>query len=125
VYCVVYEIAAPAEMYHQVHAEVNRRLGDQPAVGMLTHLGLTTDSGFQVIEVWETREDCERFSTAYVAPAIATVAPEGPADQPPPREPEVLGLQIGPAGASLAAETASMVPGARSAEVDKPAEMPS
>lgn len=57
---VVFDVPAPVEVYDTMHAAVLERMGtDVP--GLLVHLARATDGGFQVIDVWESREDCDRY----------------------------------------------------------------
>jgi hypothetical protein len=80
-YGFVQDVPAPIEMYDAVHAEIARRMTG-PVEGMLFHLGRATGTGFQVIEVWESKEQCDRYAAEVVEPAIAAVsggqAPSGP-----------------------------------------------
>ena len=68
-YGVVIDVPAPIEMYDQVHAEVQRRVTG-PLDGFLCHIGRPTPAGFQVIEVWETKEQSDRYNEQYVGPVI-------------------------------------------------------
>jgi hypothetical protein len=68
-YGVVIDIAAPVEVYDEVHAELQRRITG-PLDGFLFHVARPTAGGFQVIEVWETKEQCDRYNEEYVTPAI-------------------------------------------------------
>ena len=56
---VITDVSAPVEFYDTVHAAMLERIG--PAVdGLLLHLARPTAGGFQVIVVWESREEWER-----------------------------------------------------------------
>ena len=81
-YAFVMDVPASIELYDALHAEVTRR---EPGGGrgLLVHMGRATPQGFQVIEVWESREDCERFTAQVVGPALAELS----GGQPPPMEP--------------------------------------
>ena len=81
-YAFVMDVPASIELYDALHAEVTRR---EPGGGrgLLVHMGRATPQGFQVIEVWESREDCERFTDEVVGPALAELS----GGQPPPLEP--------------------------------------
>ena len=74
---VVIDVAAPVEVYDAVHAEVLRRTG-AAIDGLLVHVCRPVDRGFQVIEVWESRTDFERYDAAVVQPVIEQL-PGGPA----------------------------------------------
>jgi hypothetical protein len=49
-------------------------LGEPPA-GMLVHTAGFTGNGFRIFEVWESREDYERFVEERLMPLIQEVAP--------------------------------------------------
>jgi hypothetical protein len=48
---------------------------DEPAAGLLVHTAGFTGSGFRIFEVWESREDYERFVEERLMPLIQEVAP--------------------------------------------------
>ena len=52
-YGVVYTVPAPIEVYDAIHAEAMK----QPSDGLMMHLARKVDGGFQVIEVWESKEE--------------------------------------------------------------------
>jgi hypothetical protein len=81
----VMDVPAPAEFYDALHAEVNRR-SSGPVDGLLMHVGRATQDGFQVIEVWETREQCDRFNEDVVLPALARLTQGQPGLPASPRE---------------------------------------
>jgi hypothetical protein len=66
----VLDVAAPIEFYDALHAEIGRR-SPGAADGMLLHIGRATPGGFQVTEVWASREQCDRFNAEVVGPALA------------------------------------------------------
>ena len=68
-YAFTIDVPAPIEVYAAVHAAILERTGGR-ASGMILHLGRATATGFQVIEVWETREDYDRFAATTVAPVM-------------------------------------------------------
>jgi hypothetical protein len=79
-YAILSRVPAPAEMYDALHAEVLRR-GDGKGEGLLVHVARATDDGFEVLEVWDSREHFERFNQDVVGPAMADLVP-GPAPTP-------------------------------------------
>ena len=93
-YGFVMDVPAPIEFYDALHAEVTRRSGGGPE-GLLVHLGRATATGFQVLEIWETQEDCERFTAEVVDPALAELSDgQPPPPAPPVEEFEPRGLVI-------------------------------
>jgi hypothetical protein len=93
-YGVVTEVPAPVELYDAAHAAVGRHSG-ATIDGLLVHIGRATSSGFQVIEVWESREHFDRYNREVVGPVMADLAQGQPAPAvPPPAEFDVRGLVI-------------------------------
>lgn len=93
-YGVVIDVPAPVAMYNALHAELNRRT-TAPLEGFLCHIGRPTATGFQIIEVWESKEQCDRYNAELVVPAMRDLF----GDQVPPQEPaaeefEPLGLVL-------------------------------
>jgi hypothetical protein len=89
---LVMDVPAPIEFYDAVHAEVARRSAGV-ADGLLLHVGRATSGGFQVWEVWESKEKCDRFFAEVVLPATASVsAGQEPSGQPVVEEFEPRGL---------------------------------
>jgi hypothetical protein len=78
-YGVVTTVPAPVEMYDGMHAEIHRRVGSAPD-GLLVHIGRATTDGFQVLEVWESKEHYDRANTDILFPLMRELA----GDQPPP-----------------------------------------
>jgi len=72
-YGYVVDVPAPIEFYDAMHAEVRRRSGDG-ADGLLVHVGRATSGGFQVMEIWESKEQCDRFNAEVVGPALAQLS---------------------------------------------------
>jgi hypothetical protein len=63
------DVAAPVEMYDAMHQELLRTVG--PTIdGLLLHLAWPTPAGFQVIEVWESREPFERYRAEHIDPLM-------------------------------------------------------
>ena len=71
-YAVTMDVAEPVELYDAVHRALLERTGGV-VDGLLVHLARQTAGGFQVVEVWETREDFERYSAEVVGPMAAGV----------------------------------------------------
>src|SRR3954466_4375453 len=72
-YGFVMDVPAPIQMYDALHAEIGRR-ATGPVEGMFFHLGRATSRGFQIIEVWETKEQYERYDAEFVQPVIAELS---------------------------------------------------
>jgi hypothetical protein len=89
----MYNVPAPIQVYDAVHAEASQH----PAEGLLMHLAREVDGGFQVIEVWESKEQCDRYSADVLIPIISRVAGPDAAQGPAPEEFEVHELMVPPA----------------------------
>jgi hypothetical protein len=78
-YGVITTVKAPIEAYDGVHAAALRRrdeLGDID--GLISHVGRRTTDGFQVIEVWESKERYDDFTTKVFPAIVAEVMGAGP-----------------------------------------------
>lgn len=89
-YSAITRVEAPVEMYNAVHASVTEKTHGV-IDGLLLHVGRATASGFEVLEVWTSKEHCDRFSQDVLVPLMAEMAAgriaSGQADRPP--EPSV------------------------------------
>jgi hypothetical protein len=94
-YAHVIDVPAPVEMYDALHAEILRRSGGS-VDGLLVHVGRPTATGFQVLEVWETRSHFDRYNTQVVLPAVEqmTAGQPGPGAQQDMEEFHVHGLVL-------------------------------
>ncbi|MGY1697541.1 hypothetical protein ACI780_21800 [Geodermatophilus sp. SYSU D00814] len=97
---VITDVSAPVELYDVLHAAILQR-SDPATDGLLLHLARPTADGFQVIDVWESREAQERRNREVILPALAEVL----GDQAPPpsvvTEFEVRGLVLPRAGVTV------------------------
>ena len=89
---IIFDVDAPIEAYDAGHAAIGRRAGGR-ADGLLVHVGRATDRGFQVIEIWESKEQYDRFNAEVIVPALAEL-PDQPAEPPEVTEFEPRGLII-------------------------------
>lgn len=92
-YSVIYDVPAPIEAYDAVHATVMAAVGTMET-GMLVHIGRATETGFQIIEVWESKEHSDRFGRDVAGPAIVEAFGPDARIGPPPFEFDVRGLII-------------------------------
>lgn len=83
-YGFVMDVPAPIQFYDALHAELARRASGG-VDGLLLHLARETGAGFQIIEVWESKELCGRYTAELVNPAIAELS----GGQPPSMAPAV------------------------------------
>ena len=96
-YGVLSSVTAPVEAYDAAHAEVGRRSGGT-VDGLLVHVGRATESGFEVLEVWESREHFQRYTEEVVNPIMAELAPGAPPASQGVVEFDVRGLVLPSAG---------------------------
>ncbi|NYJ07112.1 hypothetical protein [Petropleomorpha daqingensis] len=93
-YGFVMDVPAPIEAYEAMHAEIGRRTTG-PVEGLLLHLGRATAGGFQIIELWESKEQYDRYDAELVAPVMAEMSGgQTPPDPPTVEEFEPRGLII-------------------------------
>ena len=57
------------------HREVNRRLGTEPAPGLLATFAGEIEGGVQVISIWESKADSDRFVTEDLMPIVRQLVP--------------------------------------------------
>jgi len=81
-YAFVLDVPAPIEFYDALHAEIGRRTVGDPD-GLLVHVGRETRGGFQITEIWESKERHDRYNAEVVDPALAHLS----RGQAPPGEP--------------------------------------
>jgi hypothetical protein len=91
------DVAAPVEMYDAMHAELLRTAGSA-VDGLLLHLACPTPTGFQIVEIWESRELFEHHSAQLVAPVMARILDGAPPPTTVLEEIDVRGLLLPSAG---------------------------
>ncbi len=57
------------------HREVNRRLGSEPAPGLLATFAGETEQGLRVVSIWESKVDSDRFVTEDLMPIVRQLVP--------------------------------------------------
>ena len=83
-YALQFDVPADEQFYRRVKAEI----GDEQPKGFVAHLVVKRDGGLRHIEVWDSKEDWERFREERADPALDKVfAAAGLANRPP-RPPE-------------------------------------
>lgn len=93
-YGVIISVPAPIEAYHESHAEVEKEMDGRPADGLLLHMARVTGGGFEMIEVWESKDQCDRFTRDVVTPAMARTSHARSGPPPQVEEFEPLGLML-------------------------------
>lgn len=77
-YGVIITVPAPVEMYDRMHAEMKQQSGTS-VDGCLVHVGRATPDGFEVLEVWESKERYDRANADIVFPLMQKLAGDRPA----------------------------------------------
>jgi len=57
-----------AEDYAKVIAELGG--AEREAQGLVAHVAGPVEGGFRIVDVWETRQDAERFTRDHLDPAV-------------------------------------------------------
>jgi hypothetical protein len=53
------------------HIEIGKAFGDEPIKGMIVHAAGTSPNGVYSLDVWETKDDADRFFTDRMLPGLA------------------------------------------------------
>jgi len=78
-------IPAPIEVYHAMHEAVLAVVDEEGgAEGLVVHLAYPTDDGFDLTEVWESKEGLDAFNHDVFPKAMARAGMpmDGPQPQP-------------------------------------------
>jgi hypothetical protein len=70
------------EMYQGVQAKID--VNADPPPGLIVHTAGEVDGALQIVDVWESQDDAERFAEERLRPAIRELAGEDAAQPPPP-----------------------------------------
>ena len=99
---LITDVAAPAQVYDAMHARVLDRTGGT-ADGLLVHLARATETGFQLVEVWESKDRFERYQAELVGPLLAEMTGDDgpPGEAPAATEFDVRGLVVPAAGIAV------------------------
>ena len=94
-YGVVTSLAAPIEVYDQIHAGVIGN-GATAIEGLVLHIGRPSPAGFEVVEVWESRALYDRYQRELMASIANNPGADKSPSMPAPtiQEFEVRGLVI-------------------------------
>jgi hypothetical protein len=79
-YAFYYDVPGTEELYRRVKAEI----GEEAPKGLLVQLVVRQDGGLRHFNVWESRQDWDRYRQERVGPAVGRVlAAAGVAPRPP------------------------------------------
>jgi hypothetical protein len=98
-YGVIIHVPVPIEMYDRLHAELMRTT-TSAVEGLLLHIGRPTAEGFDVIEVWDSKDQYDHYNRELVEPMVRRLSAGQPSASAVPRTEEfdVRGLVIPGAG---------------------------
>ena len=88
-YACFYDVPGDERMYVQVKAHI----GEEQPKGLILHMVLKREDGLRHFEVWESRQEWERFQQERVAPAVAKMLAAVGVKDPPPR-PEAQEMEL-------------------------------
>ena len=91
-YSIAYTVEAPVEAYNVLHPAVIG-VTDSSGEGLLVHVARPTEAGFEIIEVWESKEHLDRFLRDTLPKALAALPDMGGA-APHPTEFDLLGFLV-------------------------------
>jgi hypothetical protein len=80
---MLYAYAQDVPIDEAVYRKIIERLGPDPLNGLVLHLAVERPGGLRYIDVWESREACERAFDERIHPAVYATfseigfAPEG------------------------------------------------
>jgi hypothetical protein len=66
--------------YDAIHRAIMGKVTEP--TGLIIHTAGFTGEGFRILEVWESREQCERFMNDVVMPSVMEVTEGNPGAQP-------------------------------------------
>ena len=92
-YNVIFDVPAPIEMYDATHAAVREAVGNTD-VGLVLHIARATDAGFEIVEVWRSKEAFDDFNREFWPKAAAKIPGAEGMEAPPGRAFEARGLIV-------------------------------
>jgi len=90
---IIFDVPAPIEMYDASHAAVREVVGEDD-IGLVVHIARETDAGFEIVEIWRSKEAFESFYLEIWPKAAAKIPGAEGMEPPPGREFDVRGLII-------------------------------
>jgi len=81
-YAFTVRVPLPIEVYDATHAEVLKGSPAQGADGLILHMSRELPDGFEILEIWQSREQADRFNREVVGPALERSGVPGDAPQP-------------------------------------------
>ena len=88
----IFRAKEPIEAYNALHKEVVDIVGSDDPEGLLVHLAYATDTGYDILEVWESKNQADAFSREIVSQAFQRLGI--PTDGPPPETIEFEPVEV-------------------------------
>jgi len=92
-YSIAFQVNAPIEAYDALHAAV-KEVMDSSGEGLLVHVARPMDAGFEIIEVWRSKEDFDAFMRDTFPKAAAKLPALGGGAVPQGQEYELRGFLV-------------------------------
>ena len=74
---MAYAVLMEFDVDLDTHKQIGEATGDEPVKGLIVHAGGTSERGVYSLDVWETKEDSERFFAERLMPAMQQLGIEG------------------------------------------------
>jgi quinol monooxygenase YgiN len=94
-YAFTTHVSAPNEAYQAVHRAVLEVVAEQGGGdGLVLHLACATEEGFDVTEVWDSREQADAFNATVMPIAMQRAGIETDAPEPRIEELNPIGVMV-------------------------------
>ena len=74
---MVYATLTEYDVDLDAHIKMGEAVGDAPVAGLILHAGGSSEGGVHSLDVWESKEDSERFFAERMMPALQQLGVEG------------------------------------------------
>lgn len=92
-YNIILDVPAPIEMYDATHAALREVVGTED-IGLVVHIARATDAGFEIVEIWRSKEAYDNFIREIWPKAAARIPGAEGMEAPTGRAFEVRGLIV-------------------------------
>jgi len=74
---MVYATLTEYDVDLDTHIKMGEAVGDGPFEGFILHAGGTSERGVHSLDIWESKEDAERFFNERMMPVLVELGVEG------------------------------------------------
>ncbi|MDQ4054851.1 MAG: hypothetical protein M3237_19460 [Actinomycetota bacterium] len=74
---MAYAVLMEFDVDLDTHIRIAEAVGDAPVKGLILHAGGPSERGVNSLDVWESKEDSERFFTERMLPALQRAGIQG------------------------------------------------